>query len=68
MPTFKSLDDFCKHLKKNPKEVLKQVSDDVFKLPCPVCESVEKVKNLRNGYGKCLKCDTKFKIELEIKP
>ena len=67
MPTFKNLDDLVKYLKKHPEEILKHADKDYLTLPCPVCDSEQKMKNLRNGKVKCLKCNNEINLNINVK-
>lgn len=69
MPEFKSVDELLKYMKDHPEEVINHLEEDHLTLPCPVCESDQKMKNLRNGKVQCLNCNNEIKLEptIEIK-
>lgn len=66
MPEFKNLKELEDYLKRNPTEVLKHAEEEYLQVMCPICNEVEKIQNLRNGKGKCLKTEREFDINLEI--
>jgi ribosomal protein L37AE/L43A len=68
MPNFKNGDDLIKYIKSNTKKVIAESNaGETIDYECPYCKVTTNIIILKDGNGRCKKCNNVINITWEYK-